>query len=82
MGSHKTAVALLETELVMTLAGLLRDADQLADILKAREAFLQLHAVLSGNQVRHVGGNDGLHKEAVIVQKPELPALGQKVFAD
>ena len=65
------AEALLAAADVFGLALVL--ADNLGDILEARQAVVTLHFEVVGHGVRHLRGHDGLHDILVAVQ---LAALG------
>ena len=57
------AIALLKAEeIALRLPRPFQLADLLADEFEARECAAQLNAVMRGDRVRHVGGNDGRHR--------------------
>ena len=60
MTAGQVAVALLKAEdVAVNFAGGFQQGDLFADELEARQNPAQLHAVVGGDSVRHIGGNNG-----------------------
>ena len=66
MGSDQAAVALLKSEQIRSLSGLLKLQDLLSDILEAGQHLDQLYAVIVRDGIRQIGGHDRLDQGSVL----------------
>ena len=66
MGSRKTAVAFFQTEYIVVGAGLLKQLDLLAYVLKSRQHFDTFYVIIIRNRFRHISCNDCRNKRGIL----------------
>ena len=82
VGSGQAAVAFLQAEHIVVAAGLLEQLDLLSDIFEAGQHLDQLHVVIRGDRIRHVGGHDGLYHSRILRHGSRRRSLSQNIFRD